>query len=489
MTLIDFSGWKRPQADWSSQQLAEFYRVESALVQARVPVEIDRGVTDEGDPWLVFAHLETGDIMVHFAREGGVYVAAVPSIPWMARGSDLRALISEFMQSHPVLLPARAEKKSNVLLHPGALFTAFVATAFYLDGFRASDAQASEHKAAAPAMDAGAPILVADGERDYISKVALLAAVVIALGLGRDHAENLISGLLSQPSPEGAVDDIKALLAGLSDKGPDVATTLESASESSSKSTLLAAAVTVDPTTEGESDGDQGFNFGAWDFLLASKTTESAQTTPGWVEGTTPAVSPAEQITTTMATEAAEREPGPSSRETISASSTAPVIDFAGAKQQEPSAATASAVLSFVLETAPQTLSAEGGGLFLSQVIGWIEQTAKTPQGGQISLDATVTLASAEPAASFAAPSFAPSIKTVVFDHDVRLDLLSRFLKSDTDIVTIVGKASIVIYDESDLTSGAGDIAIRTWQLSDAQSVSLVGAAGFFDHYYATYMA
>ncbi len=40
--------------DWSAQELAEFYRVESVLIQAGLRVTSARGLTDEGEPWFVF---------------------------------------------------------------------------------------------------------------------------------------------------------------------------------------------------------------------------------------------------------------------------------------------------------------------------------------------------------------------------------------------------------------------------------------------------
>ena len=45
----------RPRSrDRTSQELAEFYRVESALIQGGMKISTDRGVSDEGDPWFVF---------------------------------------------------------------------------------------------------------------------------------------------------------------------------------------------------------------------------------------------------------------------------------------------------------------------------------------------------------------------------------------------------------------------------------------------------
>lgn len=473
MTLLDFSGFRR-DVDWSNQQIAEFYRVESALVQARIPVEIERGVSDEGDPWLVFAHVETGDIVVHFARESGVYIAAVPSIPWVSRGSDLRELIAEFMRSHPVLLPSREEKKGNVLLHPGALFTAFVATAFYLDGFRVADAQAGEQKAAVRTQHPTTvqdQAVAADAEREYFSKAALLAAVVIAVGVGREHALNLISGA-ADPSADRASDDIKAILAAATESNLPLPVQEDGAHENASASTLLAAAPEQPPPAD-EISGER---------LIGGRPEE--------VEGlasTRPEVTPIAHLeeASTPSPPAAQQADVPKEHAPEEAS---PAQSFAGSvpHQSEPSAdgATSSAaILSFVFDIAPETLSAGGGNLFLDQVISWIDQNAGASQPSQ----PTPELSVAPPGGAPAAPQLSAVIHSETFEDDVHLDLIGAFLRSDIDIVTIVGQSGIVIYDESELASGSGEIEIQTWQLADAQLISLIGSATFFDQYYASH--
>src|ERR1700722_1745920 len=81
--------------DWSSQEIAEFYRVEAALVQAGVRVFVDRGVTDEGDPWFVFCRETDGEVIVHFARINGNYLIAAESIGPPIRGPDFRSAMAQ----------------------------------------------------------------------------------------------------------------------------------------------------------------------------------------------------------------------------------------------------------------------------------------------------------------------------------------------------------------------------------------------------------
>ena len=119
------------RGDWSSQEIAEFYRVEAALVQAGVRVFVDRGVTDEGDPWFVFCRETDGEVIVHFARINGNYLIAAESIGPPIRGSDFRNALAEFVSSNPTLIPLRSPRGAKLMLHPASLLAAVVATALY----------------------------------------------------------------------------------------------------------------------------------------------------------------------------------------------------------------------------------------------------------------------------------------------------------------------------------------------------------------------
>lgn len=124
-------------ADWTQQELAEFYRVESALIRAGIRVGTDRGLSDENEPWFVFYRVDDGDVVIHFARIDGEYVIAGPAYEEIARGFDFTALVRNMVARHPLI--RRSDKSSNLSIHPAALLVAVVGTAFFKSGEARAD--------------------------------------------------------------------------------------------------------------------------------------------------------------------------------------------------------------------------------------------------------------------------------------------------------------------------------------------------------------
>jgi len=82
---------RRAPRDWTAQELAEFYRVESILIQAGLWVVSARGLSDEGEPWFVFCRADDDEVIIHFARIDGRYVICAPAYGENATGHDFRA--------------------------------------------------------------------------------------------------------------------------------------------------------------------------------------------------------------------------------------------------------------------------------------------------------------------------------------------------------------------------------------------------------------
>lgn len=122
----------RPTArttSWSQQELAEFYRVEAALVRAGIGIASEHGVSDEGEPWFVFCRPD-GDAIMHFARIDGAYLIASEVLDRPVRGADFRAMIDQIARLHPHLLPIPAVAAgTKLVVHPAALLAALVAAA------------------------------------------------------------------------------------------------------------------------------------------------------------------------------------------------------------------------------------------------------------------------------------------------------------------------------------------------------------------------
>jgi hypothetical protein len=127
--------------DWSAQELAEFYRVEAALIQSGLHVCSDRGVADEGDPWFIFCRAEDDEVIVHFARIDGLYLISAPAYGDNVTGHDFRALVRGLVERHPVLRPTK-QQASNVSWHPSALLLVLVASALLKMGHNAEAAPA-----------------------------------------------------------------------------------------------------------------------------------------------------------------------------------------------------------------------------------------------------------------------------------------------------------------------------------------------------------
>ena len=167
--------------DWSSREMAEFYRVESALIQAGLKIESERGVSDEGDPWFAFCRPDDSEVIVHIARIGGIYILAGPSYDGIASGSDIGALVRDLVTRHPLIQMRgnSAGQASKIFLHPAALLIAVVATAF----FKSTEARAltDEHKSAGDSRGGGVAARPDNGSALEIYKTVVMDAAQSAV--------------------------------------------------------------------------------------------------------------------------------------------------------------------------------------------------------------------------------------------------------------------------------------------------------------------
>jgi len=128
--VLSFFRPRESGGDWSQGELAEFYRVEDALLGSGVGIATDRGVTDEGEPWFVFYRQDNEEVIVHFARIDGEYVVVSNLTEGVARGRNFQVLVRELLESHPYVLPKSGSRRQTVYLHPATLLAALVVTGY-----------------------------------------------------------------------------------------------------------------------------------------------------------------------------------------------------------------------------------------------------------------------------------------------------------------------------------------------------------------------
>lgn len=81
--------------DWTHEELASLTRIQTILQRAGVTLELERGLTDEGDPWLALCTAE-GDVFVHICRIGMAYLLDGPSLEIPLRSSNVDAIVQGF---------------------------------------------------------------------------------------------------------------------------------------------------------------------------------------------------------------------------------------------------------------------------------------------------------------------------------------------------------------------------------------------------------
>jgi hypothetical protein len=85
--------------DWSLLELSIFEQVKRSWKLQGVHAETECGMTDEGEPWLVFCDADTGEVLCHLARLGNKYVACVPFYGVGTTGAALTDVLDDFFKT------------------------------------------------------------------------------------------------------------------------------------------------------------------------------------------------------------------------------------------------------------------------------------------------------------------------------------------------------------------------------------------------------
>lgn len=114
--------------EWSPAEQAEFVRAAAILRGTGLPIVCETGVSDEGDPWVIFLREDTGDVVAHIAKIDGQVMAASASTGDVVCGPSFRTVMDKVVRSQPLVLPA-SSLGDRIHLHPSAVIVAFIATA------------------------------------------------------------------------------------------------------------------------------------------------------------------------------------------------------------------------------------------------------------------------------------------------------------------------------------------------------------------------
>jgi len=201
--------------DWRNQEIAEFHRAVDALSQAGFQVETDRGLTDEGEPWFVFARPDSGEVIAHFARLDGAFVADAGLFDTPVRANDLREALDRILDQYAVLVP-RAPQHTNgtrLSIHPAAMLTAVLATA--LMQLRSEDARAGgpggEVRGGTGLNKAGGSD---HGNGSPVQTGALMTAAIAAVGLAATPVDGTTGGGAPTAPALPGIEALAAVLDG-----------------------------------------------------------------------------------------------------------------------------------------------------------------------------------------------------------------------------------------------------------------------------------
>jgi hypothetical protein len=127
--VVSFVRRQSTAVDWTRDELAELYRIEHALTQSGLTLEVERGVTDEGDPWFAFCRPD-GEVLIHLARYDGLYRLHSPALLSPLIGRSFSELTKAFSRQVPLQLTLQRDTGPRVFVHPAAMLAVVIGTIF-----------------------------------------------------------------------------------------------------------------------------------------------------------------------------------------------------------------------------------------------------------------------------------------------------------------------------------------------------------------------
>ena len=267
--------WPSPskREGWSNQETAEFFRISHFMEQAGLSVELEKGVTDEGDPWLVFIRRDTGDVIAHFARINGRFISVSSVTDSIFEGPNVRSVVDQMLNRHPLMIPSSGSK-GKLFLHPGVVLSAFVAAAYFM----ATDA------ARADRIEKVLSDVLHAQDRDAIRDESVLARIADPGGVSSRKGITRTptfedSGVFSQMAALGAVLRLKEIFA---EEDPVILAVSGTEGAVSSDDTALSTILDFDllpsilrGTLFSEAFGNYGVNFSVSSSELNSREAQA----------------------------------------------------------------------------------------------------------------------------------------------------------------------------------------------------------------------
>lgn len=137
MRVLSFASFAKPKAaakaeDWSQQDLADFYRAHRLLSETGAAIGLDRGLSDIGEPWLIFYDTNSFDVFMHIARIDGQCILVCEALSIKLKAGYVSNLVSQLEETLKDHLAVRSERQKNVVLHPAARIIMAISAVFLL---------------------------------------------------------------------------------------------------------------------------------------------------------------------------------------------------------------------------------------------------------------------------------------------------------------------------------------------------------------------
>ena len=112
---------------WGNVEMAQFARIQRLLENVGLHIDVEHGVTDEGDPWCVFCSNTTGEVIIHAARLDGLYMFDSPVLRTPIEGRSFQHCAEKFLDEAMQAIPV-VRRRSTLQVHPSALLASVFLT-------------------------------------------------------------------------------------------------------------------------------------------------------------------------------------------------------------------------------------------------------------------------------------------------------------------------------------------------------------------------